>query len=75
MATADEIKQFIGRRATLQLTPDAPRGPSVTGRILGVLNAADGLIVTIEPDGALPGTRHTYHYHYIAAIGPAVGGP
>jgi hypothetical protein len=68
MATADEIKQFVGKRVTLQLTPDAPRGPTVTGRILGVLSAADGLVVTLEPDGSPPGTRQTYHYHYIAAI-------
>ncbi len=68
MVTADEIKQFVGRRVTLELTPDAPRGPAVTGRILGVLNAADGLVVTVEPDGFPPGTRQTYHYHYITTI-------
>ncbi len=42
----------------------------VTGRVLGVLDAADGLVVTVQPDGAPPGTRQTYHYHYIVAIRP-----
>ncbi len=73
MATADEIRRFVGRRVTLQLTPDAPRGPTVTGRILGVLDAADGLVVTLAPDGAPPGMRQTYHYHYIATIRPTSG--
>lgn len=71
MAIAGEIKRLVGRRATLRLTPQAPGGPVVTGRILGVLEALDGLVVTLEPDGAPPGTRLTYHYHYIAAVSPA----
>ena len=70
MATADEIRRLVGKRATLQLAPEAPGGPTVTGRVLGVLDAADGLVVTVEPDGAPPGTRQTYHYHHIVAIRP-----
>ena len=71
MAIADELKRLVGRRATLQLTPEAPGGPVVTGRILGALEALDGLVVTVEPDGAPPGTRLTYHHHYVVAVSPA----
>jgi len=70
MATADEIRRLVGKRAALQLAPEAAGVPTTTGRIVGVLEAADGLVVTVEPDGAPPGTRQTYHYHHIVAIRP-----
>lgn len=58
----EEWKRLVGQTVTLRLTPQAPGGPTVTGRVLGVLEALDGLVVTLEPTGA-PGTRVTYHYH------------
>lgn len=74
MATAEELRRLVGQRATLQLSPQAPGAPAVTGRILGVLDALDGFVVTVEPDGAPPGTRHTLHHHYILAVTPASHG-
>jgi hypothetical protein len=65
----DELRRLTGQRVTLRLQPHAPGAPTVTGRLLGVLDALDGLVVTIEPDGA-PETRMTCHYHYILAITP-----
>ena len=65
----EEWKRLVGQTVTLRLTPQAPGGPTVTGRVLGVLEALDGLVVTLEPTGA-PGTRVTYHYHYILAVEP-----
>jgi hypothetical protein len=70
MTIADELKRSVGTRVTLHLTARAPGAPRVTGRILGVLEAADGLVVTLEPDSA-PGTRQTLHYHDITAVSPA----
>jgi hypothetical protein len=66
--TAQEIKRHIGQRVTLQLAPQAVGAPQVTGRIVGTLDAADGLVVILEPHGTLPGTRHTVHYHHIVAL-------
>jgi hypothetical protein len=45
-------------------------GPIRLGRIVGTLDAADGLVVTFEPDEA-QGRHVTYHAHYIRAIHPA----
>jgi hypothetical protein len=68
---AAELKGAVGKRVELLLVPWSPSGPArVTGKILGVLDAADGLVVTIELDDAA-GARETYHYHYIAAVTPA----
>ena len=68
--TNQEIKLAVGKRVKLDLTPQAPGGPTRTGRIVGTLDAADGLVVTLAPDEA-PGSQVTYHAHYIRAIHPA----
>lgn len=67
----DEILRYVGQRVVLTLSPQATGGPTVTGRIAGTISAADGLVVTVEPDGAIPAPRVTYHYHYILSIAPA----
>ena len=68
--TNQEIKLAVGKRVKLDLTPQAPGGPTRTGRIVGTLDAADGLVVTFAPDD-VPGSQVTYHAHYIRAIHPA----
>ena len=70
MTTNQQIKQAVGKRVRLDLTPQAIGGPTRTGRIVGVLEAADGIVVTLDPDDA-PGRHATYHAHYIKAIHPA----
>lgn len=72
--TRKEILQHVGQRVILRLSPRASGGPVVTGRIVGTLDAADGMVVTFEPEGARPGTQVTYHSHYIEAISPAPSG-
>jgi hypothetical protein len=69
--TREEIRKHLGKRVTLKLAPGAPGAPGLTGRIEGVLDAADGMVVTVVPDGAPQGTTRTIHYHYIQAIAPA----
>jgi hypothetical protein len=66
----DDIRALKGRIVTFQLNPDAPGAPSVTGRILGMIEAADGLVVTVEPTGT-PGKRLTVHQHHIVSATPA----
>jgi hypothetical protein len=66
----DDIRGLKGRIVTLQLLPDAPGAPVVTGRVLGTIEAADGLVVTVEPNGA-PGKRLTVHEHHIVSATPA----
>jgi len=68
--TNQEIKQAVGNRVRLDLTPQAIGGPTRTGRIVGTLDAADGMVVTFAPDDA-PGSHVTYHAHYIKAVHPA----
>ncbi len=68
--TNQEIKAAVGKRVRLELTPQASGGPTRTGRIVGTLDAADGLVVTFAPDDA-PGSHVTYHAHYIRAVHPA----
>ena len=64
----EEIKPHVGKRVTLKLTPEAPGAPTVTGYLVGTLEAADGLIVYVEPEGPKPGTVLSVHYHYIVSI-------
>jgi hypothetical protein len=68
--TNQEIKQAVGKRVRLDLAPQAVGGPNRTGRVVATLDAADGMLVTFEPDDA-PGSQVTYHAHYIRAIHPA----
>ncbi len=65
--TNQEIKQAVGKKVRLDLAPQAVGGPTRTGRIVGTLDAADGMVVTFAPDDA-PGSHVTYHAHHIRAI-------
>lgn len=67
----EEIKPHVGKRVTLTLAPEALGAPTVTGRLVGTLEAADGLVVQVEPEGATPGARLTVHYHHIIKLAPA----
>ncbi len=69
MPTADELRALKGKRVTLHLSPEAGGPGSLTGRILGLIEAADGLSVAVEPDDK-PGTRLTVHYHHIVTARP-----
>lgn len=62
MVKPEDILQHVGRRVVLELAPQATGGPVITGRIVGALRAADGLVVSVEPDGGVPAPRVTYHY-------------
>jgi hypothetical protein len=66
----DELRGLKGKIMMFKLLPDAPGAPSVTGRVLGTIEAADGLVVTVEPNGA-PGKRVTMHQHHILSATPA----
>jgi hypothetical protein len=70
MVSAADIRGLTGRRVTLHLAADAPGAPTVTGRVMGTIEAADGLVVSLEPDGA-PGKRVTVHYQHILKASPA----
>lgn len=69
----DDIRALKGKTVTFQLLPGAPGAPVATGRVLGTIEAADGLVVTIEPKDA-PGKRLTIHYQHIAAATPTAKG-
>ena len=66
----EEIKPHLGKRISLTLAPGATGGPAVTGRLMATIEAADGLVVQVEPDGSTPGARLTVHYHHIVSISP-----
>ena len=66
----DELRGLKGQSVTFRLVPDAPGAPVVTGRVLGMIEAADGLVLTVEPKGA-PGKRLTIHHQHIASATPA----
>ena len=59
----------MGQKVELRLSSKAGSADVVRGRIIGALSAADGLVVTLEPETA-PGKRATYHYHYIQSLRP-----
>jgi hypothetical protein len=73
MATADEVRVLAGRQVSLRLTPEAG-GEVVEGRLVGTLDAADGLVVVVEPEGS-PGRRFSCNYQHIAVLEPLGGQP
>ncbi len=64
----EEIKRHVGKRVTLTVAPGAHEQATVTGRLVGTLDAADGLVVQFEPEGSAPGARLTVHYHHIVRL-------
>jgi hypothetical protein len=68
MPTVDEIRALEGADVALTLA-DAAGGDALEGRVVGTLDAADGLVVFIEPAGE-PGGRRSYNYQHIATIAP-----
>jgi hypothetical protein len=69
--TPEEIRRHVGKRVTMRLAPGAPGGPIITGRLVGTLEAADGTVVYVEPEGSTPGARLSVHYHHIVTLTPA----
>ncbi len=67
--TPQEIKSYIGRKVRLELSPGSPLGEELAGTLVGTIDAADGLVAMLEPEGR-PGTRISCHYHYIGSIVP-----
>jgi hypothetical protein len=66
MPTADELRALTGRRVMLRLVPEAG-DEEVAGRIVGTLDADDGLVVVFEREGS-PGRRFSCNYQHIAFV-------
>ena len=67
----EDVRRFVGQRVALQLVPGNDRPLSSTGLLVSVTEALDGLMAWVQPDGASPETRNSYHYHNIKAISAA----
>jgi hypothetical protein len=63
MRTSDSLKTLVGKRVVLDLTPAADSAIA-RGKLLGTIDAADGLVLIVEPDEA-PGTRRSIHSHHV----------
>jgi hypothetical protein len=68
MTTPDSFKALVGKRVVLDLT-SAADGASARGKLLGTIDAADGLVLIIEPDDA-PATRRSIHSHHVKNARP-----
>jgi hypothetical protein len=66
MPSIEEFQALKGADVAVQLTESAG-GQSVAGRMVGTLDAADGMVVFIEPADQ-PGARLSYNHQHIAAI-------
>ena len=66
MPTAAAIREFQGAEVRLRLVPEAG-GEEVEGRLVGTLDAADGMVVVVEPRTA-PDRRFSCNYQHIASI-------
>jgi hypothetical protein len=64
--TVEQIQSLKGRNVALLMAPEAGGG-SVEGRLVGTLDAADGLVVIIEPSDD-PAHRFSCNYQHIATI-------
>ena len=63
MTTLDLLKALVGQRVVLDLT-SAADGALARGKLLGTTDAADGLVLIVEPDEA-PGTRRSVQSHHV----------
>ena len=64
--TSDELKGLVGRRVVLDLLP-ASGEREVTGRVLGTVDSADGLVLVLEPE-RIPGARRSVHSHHVRSV-------
>ena len=65
MVTAQEVRDLTGKRVALQLARGA-LADRVAGRLVGTLEAADGLVAVVEREGE-PG-QFTCNYQHIIEI-------
>ena len=65
MPTADEIRALNGVDVLIRLAPEAG-GDTVEGHLVGTLDAADGLVVVVQPRDS--SGRFSCNYQHIAAI-------
>ncbi|TMG46829.1 MAG: hypothetical protein E6H91_11170 [Chloroflexi bacterium] len=63
MTIRDSFKALVGKRVVLDLTSTADSAVA-RGKLLGTIDAADGLVLIVEPDEA-PGTRRSVHSHHV----------
>jgi hypothetical protein len=66
MPSAAEIRELRGKTVTLRLT-EAGGGGTVKGRVVGTLDAADGMVIFVEPPGE-PGRRISCHHQHVEAV-------
>lgn len=64
--TADEIRALKGADVSVRLSPEAG-GEVVEGRLVGTLEADDGLVVVIQPEQD-PTRRFSCNYQQIASV-------
>jgi hypothetical protein len=64
--TAAEIRRLQGAEVSVRLVPEAG-GELIEGRLVGTLDAADGMVVVVEPRSA-PDRRFSCNYQHIATI-------
>jgi hypothetical protein len=57
------LKALVGQRVVLDLT-DAADGTLARGKLLGTVDALDGLVLILEPDDR-PGTKQSVHSHHV----------
>ena len=64
----EEARSYDGQSVTITLSPGAPAGLEVKGRVVGFVEAADGLVIVLHREGAAPEDRTSVHYQHIVAI-------
>lgn len=64
--TVEEIRALGGGAVRVRLSSQAG-GDQIEGRLVGTLDAADGMVVFIEPRDA-QGRKLSYNYQHIVSI-------
>jgi hypothetical protein len=63
MPTNDSLKALVGQHVLLDLT-SAAESAVARGKLLGTVDALDGLVLVLEPEDK-PGTRQSVHSHHV----------
>lgn len=64
----EDVKRYVGQRVELEISPRSGMSSPVRGRLAGTVDAADGLVLFVQPEAGAPEERLSIHHHYVTGI-------
>ena len=68
MVKPEDVRKNVGKHVTLEVRGGTATPSIVRGKVTRTVEAADGLLVFVAPEGAPADARLSFHYHDILSI-------